>query len=98
MSLDEYQVKLIQQLKNCRDNATVRALLAEAERVVMKGMSSVMARERFWKTLEEELDAIAEGARFLSDREAGVKLTAAVLAARARISRYRAKPATSEER
>jgi hypothetical protein len=89
MTLDEYRGALIERLRACQNTAAARELLAEAALVLANGRINRLTQDRFWETLEEELDAIDEDAKFLEDPQAAAALAAVVAAARARIARYR---------
>lgn len=92
MTLDEFRGSLIERLRVCQDTATARNLLAEANLVLANSQVNRVTQDRFWETLEEELDALGEDAKFLDDPRAAAVLGAVVAAARARIARYRAQP------
>ena len=89
MTLDEYRKTLIERLRACPNVATARSLLAEANLMLADSGINRLTQERFWETLEEELDAVGDDAKFLSDPKAAADLGVVVAAARARIARYR---------
>ena len=89
MSLDEYREQLIGRLKNCADTAAARTLLVEAELVLVNARLALPTQSRFWESVHEDLDTVAEAARLSADREAGMKLAAVVAAAQGRIARNR---------
>jgi hypothetical protein len=89
MTLDEYRETLIARLRACQHTADARSLLAEASLFLTNSRINRMTQDRFWETLEEELDAVGEDAKFLGDPRAAAVLGAVVAAARARIARYR---------
>jgi hypothetical protein len=97
MTLDEYRTQIIERLKSCRDTTAARSVLAEADLVLMNGRLTRLTQDKFWETLYQDLDALGEEARFMTDREAGVKLSTVVVAARSRIVRYREKIADDQE-
>jgi hypothetical protein len=97
MTLEEYRVTLIERLRACPDTVAARALLAEAELMLCHSRLTDLTYDRFWETLEEHLDALADEAKFSSDRKAGAALDAIVAAARVRIARYRARKAGDAE-
>ena len=94
--LDEYRTKIMERLKACRDTVAARGILAEADLVLMNSHLTRLTQDKFWETLYEDLDGLTEDARFMTDREAGVKLSTVVVAAQARIARYREKIAEDE--
>ncbi len=57
--------------------------------MLVNSQISRLAQDRFWETLEEEVDAMGEDAKFLKDPGAAAALGAVVAAARVRIVRYR---------
>lgn len=89
MTLDEYRGTLIERLRVCQDTAAARSLLAEASLVLANSQINRLTQDRFWETLEEELETMGEDAKFLKDPRAAAALGAVVAAARARIVRYR---------
>ena len=89
MLLDEYRAGLVDRLCNCRDTTAARTLLAEAHLVLTHTRITALTEDKFWETLQKDLDAIAKGASGLENREARAKLEAVVKAAQARIARYR---------
>lgn len=89
MTLDEYRGLLIERLGACRDTAAARSLLADASLFLTNSRINQLTQDRFWETLEEELEALGEDAKFLADPKAAAVLRAVVAAARARIMRYR---------
>jgi hypothetical protein len=98
MLLEEYRTKVIERLRSCRDTAAARHILAEADLVLVNSRLTSLTLDKFWETLLEDLDGLAEDARFMMDREAGAKLSAVVVAARARIARYRERIAGDQEK
>ena len=89
MTLDEYRGTLIVRLRACRDAAAARDLLAEANLVLINSQINPLTQDRFWETLEEELDVLSEDAKSLNDPKTVAVLGTVVAAARARIARYR---------
>lgn len=89
MTLDEYRGAMIERLRACPDAAAARSLLEEANLMIVNSRMNRLTQDRFWETLEEELEAIGEDVKFLKDPKAAAALGAVVAAARARITRYR---------
>lgn len=89
MSLDEYRDQLTERLKSCPDTAAVRTLLAEADLVLVHARLTALTQSKFWESLQDDLTAIAAAARQSADRAAAVKLEAILVAAQARLARYR---------
>jgi|SRR5579871_5949817 len=89
MTLDEYRKTLIERLRVCQATAAARDLIREASLALVHSQVSPVTRDRFWETLEEELEAIGEDAKFMEDSKAAAALGTVVAAARARIARYR---------
>jgi hypothetical protein len=96
MMLDEYRIKIIERLKDCRDTAAARHIMAEADLVLMNSRLTRLTQDKFWESLYEDLDVLIEETRFMTDRESGVKLSTVVVAAQARIARYRERIAGDE--
>jgi len=92
MTLDEYRGTLIERLRACQDTAEARDLLAEANLVLANTRMNRMTRDRFWETLEEDLDAAGTDLTLFKDHKGAAAFAAVVAAARARIARYRAQP------
>jgi hypothetical protein len=97
MMLDEYRIKVIERLKACKNTAAARHILAEADLVLMNSHVTGLTQDKFWETLHEDLDVLAEESKFLTDPEAGLKLASVVAAAQARIARYREKIAGDQD-
>ena len=89
MMLDEYRTQLIGRLKSWRYTTAVRGILAEADLVLKTGRLARLTQNKFWETLCEDLDTLGAEAKFMTDGEAGVKLSTVVAAAQALIERYR---------
>ena len=92
MTLDEYRATLIERLRACQDTTEARDLLAEANLVLADTKLNRLTRDRFWETLEEELDAAGENLTLFKDPTAAAAFAAVVAAVRARIARYRTQP------
>lgn len=88
MGLDEYRETLIERLRTCQDTAAARSLLADANLFLTNSRINQLTKDRFWETLEEELDALGEDAKFVADRKAAAILGTVGAAARVRIARY----------
>lgn len=69
---------LIQRLRACRDTAAARSLLADASLFLTNSGINRLTENRFWETLEKELDALGEDAKFLADAKAAAVLRAVV--------------------
>jgi hypothetical protein len=89
MMLDDFRSGVIERLKGCRDTTAARHILAVAELLLTNSHLTSLRRDGFWVNLCENLDGLAEDARLMIDREAGLKLSTIVVAAQARIARYR---------
>lgn len=89
MSLDDYRQGLLWRLKACTDTGAARTLLAEADLVLVSARLTDDMQSKFWESLDDDLQSIAESAKLLADREAAMKLAAIIAAAQARIARYR---------
>jgi hypothetical protein len=87
--LDDYRTTLIERLKSCLSTAEARAILTEADLVLTNSRLTPLTRDKFWETLQEDLQTLGLEAGALSDREARSKVEAVVAAAQARIARYR---------
>jgi hypothetical protein len=66
-------------------------MISEAELMLTNGQLTQLSHDRFWESMEEQLDALGDEAKFLSDLKAAETLGAVVAAARAAIARYRAR-------
>lgn len=69
MTLDEYRGTLIERLRACGDTAAARSLLADASLFLTNSRINRRTQDRFWETLEEELDALAKTPSFLRIQE-----------------------------
>ena len=91
MTFDEYRLQLLERLRVCRDPASARNIIAEGELMLVNGQLTQLTHDRFWESMEEQLDALGEEAKFLADPKAADTLGIVVAAARSRIARYRAR-------
>lgn len=89
MMLDDYRTTLIERLKDCLGTAEARAILTEADLVLTNCRLTPLTRDKFWETVQEDLERVGLEAGALSDREARFKLAAVIKVAHARIARYR---------
>lgn len=88
MTLEEYRVLILEQLRQCKDAKTARNLLADADLFLRNSRLTQITQDRFWETLEDDLMIIADEAKKIQGSAA---LGAVVEAARARVHRFRAR-------
>lgn len=89
MTLEEYRRHLIERFKACGDASAARNLVAEAELMLANSRLAPVTQAAFWEELHQDLDILLEDTKFMTDRQASVKLSTIVLAAQARIARSR---------
>ncbi len=89
MMLDDYRLKLIVRLLACRDASRARALIEEADLMLTSTSLTPATQDEFWENVQEDLDAMGDEAKYLSDRSASVLIDSIATAARARIASYR---------
>lgn len=89
MTLEEFRLTLVDRLRQCRDAAGAREIVIDAELVLANVPLTDLTYDRFWETMEEDLDALAGEAKLASDRKAGTILDSVVAAARVRIAHCR---------
>jgi hypothetical protein len=97
MTLDEYRRKVIERLKDCRSVEAAREILREVDLFVTASGINEETRDQFWELLDSQLDILSEASRFLGDRQQAMQAGTVVAAARARIARYRLRPADSSD-
>jgi hypothetical protein len=89
MLLEEYRTKVIERLRACGDTTAARGILAEADLFLTNSRITVITRDKFWETLQEDLEVIREESKYITDRQAAATLGTVASAALARIARYR---------
>ena len=96
VTLEEYRRQIIDRLKDCADVQAARNALADAELILANNRLTPLTQDKFWEELYQDLDVLIEEAKFMPDREAGMKLWTVVLAAQAGISRYRGRATSAD--
>lgn len=91
MTFDEYRLRILERLRACREVTAARDILAEAELMLANSQLTQITRDRFWESVEEELERLTEEAKFLPDPGAAATLGTVLAVARARIAGYRSR-------
>jgi hypothetical protein len=89
VSLEDYRLQVIEQLKGASGAARVRDLLAEVDLVLASARLSSTAQRMFWERLDSDLDELAEGSKGVLGKEAAAALGTMISAARAALMKYR---------
>jgi hypothetical protein len=89
VSLEDYRIQVIEQLKAASGAARVRDLLAEADMVLASARLSATAQRSFWESLDSDLVDLAEGSKGVLGKEAAAALSTVITAARGALIQYR---------
>jgi len=89
VSLEDYRLQVIEQLKAASGAARVRDLLAEVDLVLASARLSSAAQKAFWESLDSDLDNLAEGSKGVLGKDAAAALSAVITAARGALLKYR---------
>ena len=86
MTLEEYRIQILDRIKACQDSVAARDVLAEVDVALSNAKMSSSTQQEFWTGLHDDLEVVAEDARFL-DKRAAARIGAIANAARGWISR-----------
>jgi hypothetical protein len=88
VTLEDYRIQVIEQLRAARGTARARDLLAEVNMVLASARLSTAAQGQFWESLNGDLDVLAEESKGVLGKEAAAALGAVIAAAQASVMRY----------
>jgi len=89
VTLEDYRIQIIEQLKAARGTGRARDLVAEVDMVLASTRLSTAAREAFWDSLSSDLDILAEESKVLLQKEAAAVLGAVITAAQGAVLKCR---------
>jgi hypothetical protein len=89
VSLEDYRIQVIEQLKGASSAARVQDLLADVDLVLASAGLSSAAQRTFWESLDSDLDNLAEGSKGVLGKEAAAALSTVIAAARGALVKYR---------
>lgn len=91
MTLDEYRIQLVEQIKQLRDEPATRRLINEANAALQDSKISSRAQEEFWQDLNGDLENARRKAETVLERQAAASLSQVIAAAQAAIAQHQAK-------
>ena len=95
MTLDEYQLQVLERLRACQDPKQARTLLAEVECVLTASRMSDHTLHVFWRSLNGALELLEQESTHLERRQLAV-LRAVIVAAQAVIADFQAQVVSDE--
>jgi hypothetical protein len=88
VTLEDYRIQVIEQLRVAHGTARARDLLAEVNIVLASAQLSTAAQGEFWESLNGDLDILAEESKGVLGKEAAAALGAVIAAAQGSVMRY----------
>jgi len=88
VTLEDYRIQIIEQLRVAHGTARARDLLAEVNMVLASARLSTVAQAEFWESLNGDLDILAEESKGVLGKEAAAALGAVIAAAQGSVMRY----------
>lgn len=88
VGLDEYRRRVIERLRACTDPTRAQDLLVEVDVTLASSLMSSEAQLRFWQTLSQDLEVVAQECIRLLEKQAAATLAAVVAVAQAEITQY----------
>jgi hypothetical protein len=88
MTLDEYRVQLVEQLKKLRDERAARLLIQEADSNLQNHSISDSGQLGFWQALDSDLETAKRDSQLLLERQAAAALSQVIAAAQAVIAQH----------
>jgi hypothetical protein len=95
MTLDEYQLRVLERLRACQDPNQARTLLTEVEGVLTASLMSDHTLRVFWRTLNGALERLEQESAPLERRQLAV-LSAVIASAQAVIADFQAQVVSDE--
>jgi hypothetical protein len=95
MTLDEYQLRVLERLRACQDPKHARALVAEVECVLTASRMSDHTLRAFWRTLNRALERLQQESMHLETRQQAL-LSAVIASAQAVIADFQAQVVSDE--
>ena len=89
VTLEDYRIQIIEQLKAAPGTDRAHDLLAEVDMVLASARLSTAAQGAFWDSLHSDLDMLAEVAKEVLGKEAAAALSEVVTAAQEAVLKYR---------
>ncbi len=88
VTLEDYRIQVIEQLRVAHGTARARDLLAEVNMVLASARLSWAAQGEFWQSLNGDLDILAEESKGMLGKEAAALLGAVIAAAQGAVMKY----------
>jgi hypothetical protein len=89
VTLEEYRLQVLEQLKASPGTAWARDVLARADMVLASARLTTATQDAFWETLNSDLHILAEESKQLLGREVATALTVIIDAAQDEVQKYR---------
>jgi hypothetical protein len=89
VTLEDYRIQIIEQLKAAPGTERAHDLLAEVDMVLASARLSTAAQGAFWDNLHSDLDVLAEVSKEVLGKEAAAALNEVVVAAQRVVLKYR---------
>lgn len=89
VTLEDYRIQIIEQLKAAHGTERAHDLLAEVDMVLASARLSSAAQGAFWDSLHSDLDVLAEVSKEVLGKEAAAALGEVVAAAQGAVLKYR---------
>ena len=89
VTLEDYRIQIIEQLKAARGTERAHDLLAEVDMVLASAGLSTAAQGAFWDSLHSDLDVLAEVSKEVLGKDAAAALSEIVAAAQGAVLKYR---------
>lgn len=89
VTLEDYRIQIIEQLKAAHGTQRAHDLLAEVDMVLASARLSTAAQGEFWDSLHSDLDMLAEVSKEVLGKEAADALGEVVTAAQGEVLKYR---------
>jgi hypothetical protein len=89
VTLEDYRIQIIEQLKAAHGTERARDLLAEVNLVLASAQLSTAAQRAFWDSLHSDLDVLAEVSKEVLGKEAATALGEVAAAAQGAVLKYR---------
>jgi len=88
MTLEEYCIQVIEEIKACSNPARVGDLLSEVDGLLNRSRIGHHTRAAFWEALNNDLDVVGQESTLLLEKQAATTLSAVVAAAQTVIAEY----------
>jgi hypothetical protein len=88
LTLEEFRIQLLKQIRGCQDSLQAQELIVQAQLALKKSRLKQRTIQAFWLSMNKDLMVLEEGTVNVRVGDALAARTAVITAARAAISRY----------